>query len=60
MQDAIANYNTNFVPGNAYLVIVGDVKTNDVKKLVTKLFSSWKSISTNTYLSDLKCSTNAN
>jgi zinc protease len=45
LQDAITNYKTNFVPGNAYLVIVGDVKTNDVKKLVTKLFSSWKKAS---------------
>lgn len=45
LQDAVANYKTNFVPGNAYLVIVGDVKTNDVKKLVTKLFSSWEKAS---------------
>ncbi|MDG2432033.1 pitrilysin family protein [Flavobacterium sp.] len=45
LQDAINNYKTNFVPGNAYLVIVGDVNTNDVKKLVTKLFGSWKKAS---------------
>lgn len=45
LQDAVANYKTNFVPGNAYLVIVGDVKTNDIKKLVTKLFGSWEKAS---------------
>lgn len=45
LQDAIANYKTNFVPGNAYLVIVGDVATNDVKKLVTKLFGTWQKAS---------------
>jgi predicted Zn-dependent peptidase len=26
-----ANYKTNFVPGNAYLVVVGDVNTKEVK-----------------------------
>ena len=41
LQDAVANYKTNFVPGNAYLVVVGDVNTAEVKKLVTKLFGSW-------------------
>jgi predicted Zn-dependent peptidase len=41
LQDAVANYKTNFVPGNAYLVVVGDVNTKEVKKLVTKLFGSW-------------------
>jgi predicted Zn-dependent peptidase len=25
LYDAVANYKTNFVPGNAYLVVVGDV-----------------------------------
>ena len=45
LQDAVKNYKTNFVPGNAYLVIVGDVKTNDVKKMVTKLFGSWEKAS---------------
>ncbi|MFT4757026.1 MAG: zinc protease [Vicingaceae bacterium] len=41
LQDAVANYNTNFVPGNAYLIVVGDVNTKEVKKMVTKLFGSW-------------------
>ena len=42
LNDVIDNYNTYFVPGNAYLVVVGDVKTKDVKKQVEKLFGSWK------------------
>jgi predicted Zn-dependent peptidase len=32
LKDAVTNYKTNFVPGNAYLVIVGDVNTKEVKK----------------------------
>ncbi|AWI24864.1 M16 family metallopeptidase [Flavobacterium pallidum] len=42
LADVKQNYNTYFVPGNAYLVIVGDVKLKDVKKTVEKLFGSWK------------------
>ena len=42
LADVIQNYNTYFVPGKAYLVVVGDVKVKDVKKQVTKLFGSWK------------------
>ncbi len=42
LNDVVQNYNTYFVPGNAYLVIVGDVKTKDVKKQVKKLFENWK------------------
>jgi len=41
LKDVVSNYKTNFVPGNAYLVVVGDVKTKDVKKMVEKLFGSW-------------------
>lgn len=41
LQDAVSNYKTNFVPANAYLVVVGDVNTKEIKKLVTKLFGSW-------------------
>jgi len=41
LADVKENYNTYFVPGKAYLVVVGDVKFKDVKKQVTKLFSSW-------------------
>lgn len=42
LADVKDNYNTYFVPGNAYLVVVGDVKFKDVKKKVEKLFGSWK------------------
>ncbi|TDR20894.1 M16 family metallopeptidase [Flavobacterium cheniae] len=40
--DVILNYNTYFVPANAYLVIVGDVNFKEVKKEVERLFGSWK------------------
>ena len=36
------NYNTYFVPANAYLVIVGDVNFKEVKKEVERLFGTWK------------------
>jgi len=35
-------YTDYFVPQNAYLVIVGDVKLEEVQDLVTKYFSDWK------------------
>ncbi|MFP9112475.1 M16 family metallopeptidase [Flavobacterium sp. RHBU_3] len=41
LEDVKENYATYFVPGNAYLVVVGDVKFKNVKKQVTKLFGSW-------------------
>ncbi|MFN3752497.1 M16 family metallopeptidase [Flavobacterium sp.] len=41
LADVKNNYRTYFVPQNAYLVVVGDVKTKDVKKSVEKLFGSW-------------------
>ena len=41
LTDVNENYRTYFVPEHAYLVIVGDVKTKDVKKLVENLFGSW-------------------
>lgn len=41
LADVVNNYNTYFVPGDAYLVVVGDVKTKDVKKQVKKLFGDW-------------------
>ncbi|KOS07657.1 peptidase M16 [Flavobacterium akiainvivens] len=41
LADVKQNYDTYFVPGNAYLVVVGDVKFKDVKKQVTKLFGNW-------------------
>ena len=42
LADVRMNYNTYFVPGNAYLIIIGDVKLKDTKKMVEKLFGSWK------------------
>lgn len=42
LDDVKKYYKENFVPTNAYLVIVGDVKFGDVKKLVTENFSAWK------------------
>lgn len=41
LADVQNNYKTYFVPEHAYLVIVGDVKTKDVKKNVEKLFGNW-------------------
>ncbi|KAF2327170.1 insulinase family protein [Flavobacterium nitrogenifigens] len=42
LADVQNNYNTYFVPENAYLVVIGDVKFKDVKTAVEKLFSGWK------------------
>lgn len=42
LADVKLNYNTYFVPGNAYLVIVGDVDFKETKKNVEKLFGKWK------------------
>ena len=41
LADVENNYNTNFVPENAYLVIIGDIKFKETKKAVEKLFGSW-------------------
>jgi predicted Zn-dependent peptidase len=35
-------YQNYFVPDNAYLIVIGDVKYDDVKKAVTENFSNWK------------------
>lgn len=42
LADVETNYKTYFVPENAYLVIVGDVKYDNVKVVVEKLFGNWK------------------
>ncbi|MCG5643837.1 insulinase family protein [Flavobacteriaceae bacterium LSUCC0859] len=42
LADAKAYYDTYFNPNSAYLVIIGDVNTKEVKKLVKKHFSSWE------------------
>jgi zinc protease len=41
LNDVVRNYQNNFVPENAYLIIIGDVKTVDVKKAVENLFGTW-------------------
>ena len=42
LADVKLNYNTYYVPGNAYLVIVGDVNFKTIKKQVEDLFGDWK------------------
>lgn len=42
LQDVENYYKNYFVPENAYLVVIGDVKTKDVKKLANKYFKKWK------------------
>ncbi|PZX93961.1 insulinase family protein [Flavobacterium aquariorum] len=42
LADVETNYKTYFVPENAYLVIVGDVKYDSVKIVVEKLFGNWE------------------
>ena len=44
LEDVKSNYNTYFVPSNAYLIIVGDVKFKETKKMVEKFFGSWKKV----------------
>ena len=46
LDDVQTNYQNYFVPENAYLVIIGDVKYNKIKPLVEKLFGSWTKKST--------------
>ena len=41
LTDVENNYHTNFVPENAYLIIIGDVKFKETKKAVEKLFGTW-------------------
>jgi predicted Zn-dependent peptidase len=41
IQDVLANYNTYFVPENAYLVIVGDVNYAEIKKMIEEQFGPW-------------------
>ncbi|KQB38349.1 M16 family metallopeptidase [Flavobacterium aquidurense] len=51
LADVQANYTTYFVPENAYLVIIGDIKFKETKAAVEKLFGGWKKQNTpkNTY-----------
>jgi len=42
LADVSKHYQNYFVPDNAYLVVIGDVKFNDVKEVVTEHFSNWR------------------
>lgn len=42
LEDVKNQFNTYFRPNNAYLIIVGDVKFSEVKKLVEQQFKNWK------------------
>lgn len=42
LADVQLNYSTYFVPENAYLIIIGDVKFDEVKMKVEDLFDSWQ------------------
>jgi zinc protease len=40
--DLVSYYNTNFKPGSAYMVIVGDITLDKAKSQAEKYFGSWK------------------
>jgi zinc protease len=42
LADVKSHYNHYFIPNNAYLIVMGDVKFKDVKSLVEKHFKNWK------------------
>jgi zinc protease len=42
LADVEANYKKYYTPQNAYLIVIGDVKFNDVKKMIEKAFDGWK------------------
>lgn len=42
LKDVQDFYEKYYTPNNAYLVIVGDVKTDDIKNLIKKEFGKWK------------------
>jgi len=42
LEDVKNFYNTNFLPNNAYLVIVGDVNLKKIKKQVKSNFKDWE------------------
>lgn len=44
--DVQSVYNKYYAPDNAFLVITGDVKYNDIKALVEKNFENWKKSNT--------------
>ncbi|MCY1660704.1 M16 family metallopeptidase [Chryseobacterium sp. SL1] len=56
LADVQNTYKKYYAPDNAYLVIVGDVKFDQVKPMVEKAFSGWKK--TNTPVSPLEPASN--
>ena len=42
LEDIKTYYENNWIPNNAYLAIVGDIKTKDAKKLAKKYFGNWE------------------
>ncbi len=46
LKDVQEAYSKYFAPNNAYLVVVGDVKFNEVKKLIEDKFGAWKKSTT--------------
>lgn len=42
LADVQSNYAARFVPENAYLVVIGDVKFKETKAAVEKLFGAWE------------------
>jgi len=42
LADVNKHYQNYFVPDNAYLVVIGDVKFDTVKEVVTEHFSNWR------------------
>lgn len=45
LADVKANYETYFVPANAYLVIIGDVELAEIKPKIEDLFGAWTNAS---------------
>jgi len=41
-------YKNNFIPNNAYLVVVGDVKADDIKNMAEKAFGDWQKANVST------------
>jgi len=42
LQDVNNYYKKNFIPNNAYLIVVGDVNADKVNEMAQKYFSDWK------------------
>lgn len=42
LKDVQDNYNKYFTPNNSYLVVVGDIKFGEAKKIIEKSFGAWK------------------